>query len=150
MIRLCRSGWPRTWVGIRYANVWGVNINDPECNITVSVMLGFTSFSVVFCTHKIYIRRRKQWCLRLTVCHFHVQNTYYSTMPIQFPFYGTFKLRARGGELHGTVGLKQVLVAFSLHTLNYFIMNCTVPSQNNPDRFQWVTSIHSFVLSSGY
>ncbi len=70
----------RTWAGIRYANVGGMNINDPNCNVTVSVMLGFAYFSVVFCTHEIYIRR-KQWCLRLTVCHFHVQNSYYSTMP---------------------------------------------------------------------
>ncbi len=31
-------------------------------------------FPVVFCIHEIYIRRTKQWCLRLTVCHFHVQN----------------------------------------------------------------------------
>ncbi len=77
-----------------YANVGGVTISDPDCNVTVGVMFWFVYFSVVFCIHEIYIRRRKQWCLRLTVCHFHVQNWYYSTMPrlIQFPFYGTFKL----------------------------------------------------------
>ncbi len=73
--------WPRTWAGIRYANVGGVTISDPDCFITVGVMLGFAYFSVVFFIHKIYIRRRKQWCLRLTVYHFHVQNSYYSTMP---------------------------------------------------------------------
>ncbi len=32
------------------------------------VMFWFAYFSVVFFIHKIYIRRRKQWCLRLTVC----------------------------------------------------------------------------------
>ncbi len=47
MIWLCRSGWPRTWAGICYANVGGVNINDPDYNVTVGVMLGFASFSVV-------------------------------------------------------------------------------------------------------
>ncbi len=57
--------WYRTWAGI--------------C-VTVGVMFWFAYFSVVFFIHKIYIRRRKQWCLRLTVCHFHVQNSY-STMP---------------------------------------------------------------------
>ncbi len=56
-----------------YANVGGVTISDPDCNVTVSVMFWFTYFSVVFCIHEIYIRRRKQWSLRLTVCHFHVQ-----------------------------------------------------------------------------
>ncbi len=40
MIRLCRSGW----VGIHYANVGGVNINDPDCNVTVGVVLGFILF----------------------------------------------------------------------------------------------------------
>ncbi len=63
-----------------YANVEGVTISDPDCNVTV-VMFWFAYFSVVFFIHKIYIRRRKQWCLRLTVCHFHIQNSYYSTMP---------------------------------------------------------------------
>ncbi len=38
-------------------------------------------FQWSFCIHEIYIRRRKQWCLRLTVCHFNVQNCYFSTMP---------------------------------------------------------------------
>ncbi len=52
-----------------YANVGGVAISDPDCYITVSVMFWFAYFSVVFCIHEIYIRR-KQWCLRLTVCHF--------------------------------------------------------------------------------
>ncbi len=60
MIRLSRSGWPRTWAGIRYANVGGININDPDCNVTVGVMLGFASFPVVFCMYEIYIRRRKK------------------------------------------------------------------------------------------
>ncbi len=36
--------------------------------------------SDVFFNHEIYTRR-KLWCLRLTVCHFHVQNCYYLTMP---------------------------------------------------------------------
>ncbi len=76
MIWLCSSGW----VGIRYANVGGVNINDPDCNVTVCVVLGFASFSVVSFTYEIYTKR-KQCCLRFTVCHFHVQNSYYSTMP---------------------------------------------------------------------
>ncbi len=66
-----------------YANVGGVHISDPDCNVTVCVMFWISYFSVVFCIHEIYIRRRKQWCLRLTVCHFHVQNSYYSTMPRQ-------------------------------------------------------------------
>ncbi len=64
-----------------YAFVGGVTISDPDCYVTVGVMFWFVYFSVVFFIHEIYIRRRKQWCLRLTVCHFHVHNSYYSTMP---------------------------------------------------------------------
>ncbi len=52
-----------------YANVVGVTISD----VTVGVMFWFAYFSVVFFIHKIYIRRRKQWCLRLTVCHFYTE-----------------------------------------------------------------------------
>ncbi len=52
-----------------YANVGGVHISDTDCNVTVGVMFWFACFSVVFCIHKVYIRRRKQWCLRLPVCH---------------------------------------------------------------------------------
>ncbi len=37
--------WPRTWAGICYANVGGVNINDPDCKVRVGVMLGFAFFS---------------------------------------------------------------------------------------------------------
>ncbi len=59
--------WHRTWAGVRYANVGGVTISDPDCYV-------IAYFSVIFFIHKIYIRRRKQWCLRLKVCHFHVQN----------------------------------------------------------------------------
>ncbi len=33
-------------------------------------------FQWSFFNHKIYIRR-KLWCLKLTVCHFHVHNCYY-------------------------------------------------------------------------
>ncbi len=44
MIQLCRSGWPRTWPGVCYANIGGVNINDPDCNVTVGVMLGIRLF----------------------------------------------------------------------------------------------------------
>ncbi len=70
MIRLCRFGW---WLvaglehGRVFANVEGVTVSDPNCNVTVGVMFWFAYFSVVFCIHAIYIRR-KQWCLRLTVC----------------------------------------------------------------------------------
>ncbi len=49
---------------------------------------------MVFFIHEIYIRRRKQWCLRLIVCHFHVQNTVIIQLcqgKYSFPFYGTFK-----------------------------------------------------------
>ncbi len=61
------GGWPRTWAGI--CKCWGVTISDPDCYVTVGVMFWFTYFSVVFYIHEISIRRRKQWCLRLTVCH---------------------------------------------------------------------------------
>ncbi len=54
--------------------------SDPDCCITVGVMFWFACFSVVFFNHEIYIRR-KLWCLRITVCHFHVQNCYYITKP---------------------------------------------------------------------
>ncbi len=37
-------------------------------------------FSVVFFIHETCIKRRKQWCLRLTGYHFHVQISYYSTV----------------------------------------------------------------------
>ncbi len=47
--------------GRLYANVGGITINDPECNVTDSVMFWFAYFSVVFCIHEIYIRT-KQWC----------------------------------------------------------------------------------------
>ncbi len=53
-----------------YANVGGVTISDPDCYVTVCVMFWFAYFSVVFFIHEIYIRRRKQWCLRLTLCNF--------------------------------------------------------------------------------
>ncbi len=53
---------------------------DPDCWVTVGVMFWFACFTVVFFNHDIYISR-KLWCLRLTVCHFHVQNCYYLTMP---------------------------------------------------------------------
>ncbi len=49
------------------------------------VMFWFACFSVVFYNHEIYMRR-KLWCLRLTVCHFHVQNCYYLTMFCTFCF----------------------------------------------------------------
>ncbi len=72
------GGWPTTSAGI--CKCWGVII-------TVGVMFFFI--------HKIYIRRRKLWCLRLTVCL-----SMYRTLIIQlcpskdsFPFYGTFKLQ---------------------------------------------------------
>ncbi len=43
------GGWSRTWAGIRYANVGCVTISDPNCHITVGVMLGFALiFSVFF------------------------------------------------------------------------------------------------------
>ncbi len=32
-----------------YANVGGVHISDPKCNITVGIMFWFAYFSVVFC-----------------------------------------------------------------------------------------------------
>ncbi len=47
--------------------------SDPDCCITVGVIFGFACFSVLFFNHEIYIRRRKLWCLRLTVCHFHTE-----------------------------------------------------------------------------
>ncbi len=53
---------------------------DPDCWVTVGVMFWFACFTVVFFNHDIYISR-KLWCLGLTVCHFHVQNCYYLTMP---------------------------------------------------------------------
>ncbi len=54
-----------------YANVGGGGVSDPDYYVTVGVMF---YFSVVFFIHEIYIRRRKQWCLRFTVCNFHVKN----------------------------------------------------------------------------
>ncbi len=63
-----------------YANVGRVHISDLDCNVPVGVMFCFAYFSVVFYIHKIYMSRRKHWCL-LMVCHFHVQNCFYSTMP---------------------------------------------------------------------
>ncbi len=69
-----------------YANVGGVTISDPDCYVTVGVMFWF-AYSVVFFIHEIYIRRRKQWCLRLTVCHFQLCQGKHS-----FSFYGTFKI----------------------------------------------------------
>ncbi len=75
-----------------YANVGGVTISDPNCNVTVGVMVWVAYFSVVFCIHNIYIRRRKQWCLSLYVI------SMYRTLIIQlcqgkysFLFYGTFQ-----------------------------------------------------------
>ncbi len=50
-------------------------------------------FSVVFFIHEIYIRKRKQWCLRLTVCHFHVQNSYYSTVKVNIVFHSMASLK---------------------------------------------------------
>ncbi len=73
------DSWPRTWAGI--CKCWGVTISDPDCYVTVGVMFWIAYFSVVFFIHKIYIIRKKQWYLRLTVCDFHEQNSYYSTMP---------------------------------------------------------------------
>ncbi len=57
--------------------------SDPNCCVTVGVMFWFACLSVVFFSHKIY-RRRELWCLRLTVCHFHVQNCYYLTVDFYF------------------------------------------------------------------
>ncbi len=85
------GGWPRTWAGI--CKCRGVTISDPDCSITVCVMFWFAYFSVVFCIHEIYIRRRNNgvWGSRYVI-------SMYRTLIIQlcqgkysFPFYGTFK-----------------------------------------------------------
>ncbi len=64
----------------------------PECNVTVCVIFWFAYFSVVFCTHEIYIRRRNNgvWGSQYVI-------SMYITLIIQlcqgkysFPVYGTF------------------------------------------------------------
>ncbi len=57
-----------------YANVGGVTISDSDCYMLCS---DSPIFQWSFFIHKLYIRRRKQWSLRLTVCNFHMQNSYY-------------------------------------------------------------------------
>ncbi len=69
----CR--FPRTRAGL-----CPLGRNDPDCCVTVGVMFCFACFSGIFLNHKIYIRR-KLWCLMLSVCHFHVHNCYYLTIP---------------------------------------------------------------------
>ncbi len=67
---------------LEHGRVYGMmGRSDPDCCVTVGVMFWFACFSGVFFNHDIYIRRRKLWCLRLTVCNFHVHNCYYLTMP---------------------------------------------------------------------
>ncbi len=41
----------------------------------------------VLCLTSSSLKRRKLWCLRLTVCHSHVQNCYSLTMPRYRPFF---------------------------------------------------------------
>ncbi len=65
-------------------------ISDPDCNITVGIMFWFAYFSVVFCIHKIHIRRRKQWCVRLTKCLNRTLIIQLCQGKYGFPFYGTF------------------------------------------------------------
>ncbi len=105
MVRLA-AGLEHGWV---YANVVGVTISDPDCYITVGVMFWFAYFSVVFFIHEIYIRRRRQWCLRLTVSHFHLIILLRQGKD-SFPFYGTFKawklwVIKRWGSVHDALTL---------------------------------------------
>ncbi len=65
----------------RHQPIPALHIPCTAWNITVGVMFWFACFSVVFFLSKIYIRWRKLRCLRLNVCHFHVQNCYYLTIP---------------------------------------------------------------------
>ncbi len=89
MVRLA-AGIEHGWV---YANVRGVTISDPNCNVTVGVMFCFAYFSVVFCIHEIYIRRRKQRCLSLTVCHFHAHNLLFNYAKVNTVFHSMAPLK---------------------------------------------------------
>ncbi len=46
--------WSRTWAGIRYANVGGVTISDPDCYVTVGVIFWFVYFSVFFYSRDLH------------------------------------------------------------------------------------------------
>ncbi len=85
MVRLV-AGLEHGWV---YANVH-IRIQTVTSQ---SIMFWFTYFSVVFCIHKIYIRRRRQWCLRLTYVIWMYRTVIIQLCQVKysFPFYGTFK-----------------------------------------------------------
>ncbi len=91
-----RASFFTTWAGIRYANVGGVTISDPDCYITVGVMFWFACFSVFF-IHEIYIRRRKLWCLRLISMHRTLIQLCQGKD--SFPFYGTYNKKSLGGRV---------------------------------------------------
>ncbi len=75
--------------------------------------------------HKIFIRRRKQCCLRLTVCHFHLQNYVIQLCQgkCSFTFYGTFKFcfcqyLVLFCELHYSFNINQTLVDVTFNLRN--------------------------------
>ncbi len=51
--------------GLVYANVGGVTISDPDCNVTVGVVLIRLFFSGLLHSRDLH-KKWKQWCLRLT------------------------------------------------------------------------------------
>lgn len=74
LLMMHRSCRPRTWA--RYMQIMGAFIYSkmiPTVTSQSVLCSGFTYFSVVFYMHEIYIKRKKQWCSRITVCHFKVQ-----------------------------------------------------------------------------
>ncbi len=77
-----------------YANVGGVIISDPDCYITVGVMFWFAYFSVVFCIHEIYIRRRNNgvWGSLYVISMYRTVIIQLCQGKYSFPFYGTFKI----------------------------------------------------------
>ncbi len=69
-----------------YANVGGVNINDPDCNVKVSVMFWFAYFSVVFYIHEIYISREETMVFDAQVLfnYAKVNTVFHSMAPLKF------------------------------------------------------------------
>ncbi len=60
-----------------YANIGGVAIRDPDCNVTVGVMFWFVYFSVVFCNARdLHKKEQTMVCEAQFILLFN----YYSTM----------------------------------------------------------------------